>query len=100
MYVHKDQDSTAAVTPSLLSDHSRARACALDSQRSGEVARAVGGAQLLMLRWLAGRRRVTGLALAAAGWAATLAAVIAGSHPDRLRLIPPRLRVRQAFPCR
>lgn len=48
-----------------------------------EPARAVGGAQLLMLRWLAGRRRVTGVALAAAGWAATLAAAIVSSQPSR-----------------
>jgi hypothetical protein len=32
-----------------------------------------------MLRWLADRRRVTGMALAAAGYAAILAAAIAGS---------------------
>jgi hypothetical protein len=35
------------------------------------------GARLLMARWLAGRPRVTSLALAAVGWAATFAAVIA-----------------------
>ena len=46
-----------------------------------EPARAVGGAQLLMMRWLAGRRRVTSVALAAAGLAATFAAEIDGGHP-------------------
>ena len=47
-----------------------------------EPARAVAGAQLLMLRWLAGRRRVTSLALAAAGLAAVFAAEIdGGGHP-------------------
>ena len=47
-----------------------------------EPARAVGGAQLLMLRWLAGRRRVTSVSLAAAGLAATFAAEIdGGGHP-------------------
>ncbi len=83
MYAQKDQDSTSAVTPSLLSDHSRAAACTRNPEHSGQVARAVGGAQLLMLRWLAGRSRVTGVALAAAGWAATFAAVIVGSHLGR-----------------
>jgi hypothetical protein len=79
----KDQDSTSAVTPSPLSNQPRAAACARDPEHSGQVARAVGGAQLLMLRWLVGRRRVTGVALAAAGWAATFAAVIVGSHLGR-----------------
>ncbi len=36
-----------------------------------------------MVRWLASRPRVTGAVLAAAGWAATLAAVIAGRHLGR-----------------
>jgi MFS family permease len=36
-----------------------------------------------MLRRLAGRPRVTGMALAAAGWAVTFAAVIASSHLAR-----------------
>jgi MFS family permease len=36
--------------------------------------------QLLVLRWLAGRRRTTGVALAATAWAASWAAVIAGGH--------------------
>ena len=45
-------------------------------------ARAVRGAQLLMLRWLADRRRVIGVALATAGLAATFAAETDGSgHP-------------------
>ena len=44
-------------------------------------ARAEVGARLLMLRWLAGRRRVTSVALAAAGLAATFAAEIdRGGH--------------------
>ena len=47
-----------------------------------EPARAVRGAQLLMLRWLADRRRVIGVALATAGLAATFAAETDGSgHP-------------------
>ena len=47
-----------------------------------EPARAVGGARLLKLRWLAGRRRVTSVALAAAGLAAIFAAEIeGGGHP-------------------
>jgi hypothetical protein len=47
-----------------------------------EPARAVGGARLLMLRWLAGRRRATSVALAAAGLAATFAAEVnGGGHP-------------------
>jgi hypothetical protein len=36
-----------------------------------------------MLRWLAGRPRAAGLALAAASWAATVAALIVGSHLGR-----------------
>jgi len=83
MYAQKNQDGTSAVTLSLLSNHSRVAARALDSKHSGEAARAVGGAEPLMLRWLVGRPRITGLALAAAGWAATLAAVIVGSHLGR-----------------
>jgi hypothetical protein len=83
MDIRKDQGSTPAMTVSLLSNDCRVASCALDFEYSGGVARAVGGAQLLMRRRLAGRRRVTGMALAAAGWAATFAAVIAGSHPGR-----------------
>jgi hypothetical protein len=83
MYAHQDQDSTSAVTLSGLSHRSRAAARALDPQHYGEVAPAAWGARLLTLRWLAGLRRVAGLALAAAGWAATLAAVIVGSHLSR-----------------
>jgi hypothetical protein len=44
-----------------------------------QPARAVGGAQQLTLRWLAGRRRIIAVALAAAGWVATFTAVIADS---------------------
>jgi MFS family permease len=36
--------------------------------------------QLLVLRWLAGRRRTTGVALAATAWAACWAVVIIGGH--------------------
>jgi MFS family permease len=36
--------------------------------------------QLLVLRWLAGRRRTTAVALAAIAWAASWAVVIAGGH--------------------
>ncbi len=36
--------------------------------------------QLFVLRWLAGRRRTTGVALAATAWAASWAVVIAGGH--------------------
>ena len=83
MYARQDQDSTAAVTPRLPRHHAGSAASALDHEHSGEVSRAVRGARVRMLRWLAGRQRVTGLALAAAGWAAILAAVIAGRHLDR-----------------
>jgi hypothetical protein len=41
-------------------------------------ARSVRSAQPLMLRWLVGRRRVFGVALAAAGWAAIFAAAMVG----------------------
>jgi hypothetical protein len=44
-----------------------------------EPARAAGAAQLPTLRWLADRRRVISMALAAAGYAATFAAAVAGS---------------------
>jgi hypothetical protein len=47
------------------------------------VARAVVGAQVGVLRWLAGRRRATSAALVAVAWAATCAAVIAGGHLGR-----------------
>lgn len=83
MYAQEDQDSTSAVTLSMLSHHSRAAARPSDSEHSGQAARAARGARLLMLRWLADRRRVTGMALAAAGWGATLAAVIVGNHLGR-----------------
>jgi MFS family permease len=36
--------------------------------------------QLIVLRWLAGRRRTTAVALAAAAWAVSWAVVIAGGH--------------------
>ena len=71
------------MTPSLPDNQSRAAACTGDSNHSAPVARAVGGTRLLMLGWLAGRPRVTGVGLVAAGWAATFAAVIAGHHLDR-----------------
>jgi MFS family permease len=41
---------------------------------------AVTGASMLVLRWLAGRRRTTGAALAAATWAVTWAVVIIGGQ--------------------
>jgi hypothetical protein len=44
-----------------------------------EPARAVGGAQQLTLRWLAGRRRIISVALAAVGWVAIFTAAIADS---------------------
>ena len=80
MYAQNDQDSTSAVTPSLPGNQSRAAACTRDSNHSGPVAPAVGGTRLLMPRWLAGWSRVAGVALVAAGWAATFAAIIAGRH--------------------
>ncbi len=40
----------------------------------------VAVAQLFVLRWLSGRRRTTGAALAAVAWAATWAVVIIGGH--------------------
>jgi hypothetical protein len=76
-----DQHSTSIVA--LLSDHSRTAARVRDVAHSGQAARAVGSAQPLVPRWLVGRPRVTGLALAAAGWAATVAAVIVGGHLGR-----------------
>jgi hypothetical protein len=82
MYAHQDRDSTSAVSLSVLGHRSRAAVRAPDPQHCGAVAPAAGGARLLMPRWLAGLRRVAGLALAA-GWAATLAAVIVGSHLSR-----------------
>jgi hypothetical protein len=78
-----DRNGASAVILSLPGQHSRAAARTPDPARSGEAIRAVGGARLLTLRWLAGRPRVTGLVLAAAGWAATSAAVIAGTHLGR-----------------
>jgi hypothetical protein len=79
MYACNDQDSTPAVTLSL----SHFRAAAQDCEYSGEVIRVVGGAQPLTLRWLTGRPRVTGMAMAAAGWAATFAAVVVGGNLGR-----------------
>jgi hypothetical protein len=81
MYAHQDHDSNAAVTLIRPGHHPRTVALPLYVERSEE--RAVRGARLLTLRWLASRRRVTGLALAAAGWAAILAAVTAGRQLDR-----------------
>ncbi len=40
----------------------------------------VVGAQLFVLRWLAGRRRTTGVALASAAWAASWVTVILAGH--------------------
>jgi MFS family permease len=40
----------------------------------------VTGAQLFVLRWLGGRRRTTGAALAALAWAASWVVVIIGGH--------------------
>ncbi len=65
------QDSTPAVTLSLLSDHSRAGACA------------AGRARPLLLLWPVGRRRVAGVALSAAGCAGIWAAVIAAGPLSR-----------------
>ena len=53
MDIRKDQGSTPAMTVSLLSNDSRVASCALDVEYSGGMARAVGGAQLLMRRRLA-----------------------------------------------
>ena len=43
----------------------------------------VVGAQLFVLRWLAGRRRTTGAAMAAAAWAVSWAVVLIGGHLGR-----------------
>jgi hypothetical protein len=80
---YADQDDPPAVTLNLLSDHSRADAGALNGEQSGDVARASGPARVFLLRWPVGPRRVTGVTLAAAGCAATWAAVIAGGHLGR-----------------
>jgi hypothetical protein len=58
MYAQKDQDSNSGLILSLPSDHSRVEA------RDD-------------------RPRITGMASAAAGWAATFAAVVVGSHLGR-----------------
>jgi hypothetical protein len=80
-YAQDDPDRTSAVTPRLLSTHSPARAP--ESQRCAQAARTAKSAQLPMPRWLADRPRVTGLTLVAAGWAATVAAVMVGSQLGR-----------------
>jgi hypothetical protein len=53
-YAQDDPDRTSAVTPSLLSNHSRTAARALESQPCAQTARAARRAQLPMPRWLAG----------------------------------------------
>lgn len=78
-----DQDSTPAVTRGPASDRSRVDARALDPEHPGDGACAAGRARLLPLPWPAARRRVTGVALAAAGCAATWAAVSASGPLSR-----------------
>jgi hypothetical protein len=70
------QDNIPAVTLSPPSDRSQANACVGNHDHHGAAARAAGRARLLPLPWPAARR-VNGLALAAAGCAATWAAVTA-----------------------
>jgi hypothetical protein len=73
MDAHAGQDTTPAVTLSLPSERSLADACAGTPDRPQDAARAAGRA----------RRRVTGLALAAAGYAAACAAVTASGPLSR-----------------
>lgn len=80
---HTGQDSTQDVTLSLFSGQSRSDACALSPEHPGDVACAAGRARLLPPPRPAARRRVTGLALAAAGCAATWASVTAGGPLSR-----------------
>jgi hypothetical protein len=77
------QGSTPAATLSLPSDRFLADACASHPDHPGDAARAAGRAQLLPLPWQAARRRVTGVALAAVGCAATWAAVAASGPLSR-----------------
>jgi hypothetical protein len=83
MYAQNDQDSTSAATPRQSGNQSRATTYTPDSNHSEPVARAVRSAWLVMLRWVAGWPRITGVALVAAGWAASFAAVIVGRHLGR-----------------
>jgi hypothetical protein len=76
---HPGQDTTPTVTLSLPGDRSLADACAGNPDHHGDAARA----RLLSLPWPPARRRVTGLALAAAGYAATWAAVTASGPLSR-----------------
>jgi hypothetical protein len=77
------QDSTQAVTLNLLSDQARADACALNPEPPGDGARTAGRYRLLPLPEPTVRRRVTGVALVAAGYAATSAAVVASGPLSR-----------------
>jgi hypothetical protein len=83
MDAHPSQGTTAAVTLTLPSDRSLADACAGHPDHHGDAARAAGRARLLPMPRPAARRRVTGLALAAAGYAATWAAVTASGPLSR-----------------
>jgi hypothetical protein len=64
-------------------DQARADACALNPERPGDEARAARRDRLLPLPWPTVRRRVTGVALVAAGYAATSAAVVASGPLSR-----------------
>lgn len=83
MDAHPGQDTTPAVTLSLPSDRSLADACAGNPDHHGDGAHPTGRARLLPLPGSAARRRVTGVALAAAGYAATWAAVTASGSLSR-----------------
>ncbi len=80
---HAGQDSTLAVTLRLPGDRSPAGACALNPDHPADVAGAAGRARPLRLPRPAAGRRVTGVALAAAGCAATWAAVTASGPLSR-----------------
>jgi hypothetical protein len=81
MNAHAGQDGTPTVTLSLLRRHPRA--VARNFEPSRDMARPGGRARLLLPPWPPARRRATGVALAAAGWAATWAAVITGGQLSR-----------------
>lgn len=83
MDAHAGQDSTPVVTPGLPSDRSRVDARALNPEHPGDGVHPAGRARLLPLPGPAARRRVTGLALAAAGYAAAWAAVTASGPLSR-----------------